>query len=277
MGNIIKDKKTGKILFESKKEYETIKNTLYQALSMETEIYGADLESADLKHADLSKADLGGLFLKSADLRRANLQESYLVNSILEKANLEGSDLKNADLKGANLEKAFIVNSNLEESNLEGANLAGATIINCSLKNAWLKNANFGSTILRGTNFKGSYCYGINLKGSNIKGANLSPIKKDFFHILKEAKNEIKNIEYMIKNNDLHYENGCASFFGTIKKINNEKIQNMAEYYMQYSEIHDKRPIDCFFSAMDEKDTPEKSIFLEFALHWINKFRKKYL
>ena len=83
----IKNRFTGKILFEYEKVDNTIKETLEEAVRN-----GADLGGADLRGADLRGAYLGGAYLGGADLRGA-----YLGG-----ADLRGADLGGADLRGAN-------------------------------------------------------------------------------------------------------------------------------------------------------------------------------
>ena len=48
----------GKLLFESKKENNTIKDTLLEAIKQGANLYGADLYGADLRSANLYGADL---------------------------------------------------------------------------------------------------------------------------------------------------------------------------------------------------------------------------
>jgi len=78
------------ILFEYKKEGNTIKETLQEAVKT-----GADLRGADLRGADL----------RGADLRDADLRGAYLTDAYLTGAYLTGADLRGADLRGADLSK----------------------------------------------------------------------------------------------------------------------------------------------------------------------------
>ena len=100
----IKNRFTGKILFEYSKENNTVKETLVEAVSK-----GAYLKGADLKWAYLEGADLKGANLRGADLKGANLR---------------GADLKGADLEGAYLKWADLKWAYLKWANLEGANLS---------------------------------------------------------------------------------------------------------------------------------------------------------
>ena len=80
----IKNRWTGKALFELETENNNIKKTVAKAVES-----GADLSGADLRGANLSEANLRG-----ADLSEANLRG----------ADLRGADLRGADLRGANLQ-----------------------------------------------------------------------------------------------------------------------------------------------------------------------------
>ena len=82
----IKSRFWGSVLFEYKKENNTMKATLIEAVKK-----GADLTGADLRGADLRDADLTGADLRDADLTGANLRD----------ADLTGANLRGADLTGA--------------------------------------------------------------------------------------------------------------------------------------------------------------------------------
>ena len=89
----IKNRWTGKVLFEYEKENNTVKDTLVEAVKN-----GADLRDADLRGADLRGADLRGACLRDADLRGADLRD----------ADLGGADLRGACLRGADLRDAYL-------------------------------------------------------------------------------------------------------------------------------------------------------------------------
>lgn len=67
----IKNRWTGKVLFEYEKENNTIKDTLVEAVKNGACLGGADLLGADLDGAYLRGAYLGGAYLRDADLRDA--------------------------------------------------------------------------------------------------------------------------------------------------------------------------------------------------------------
>ena len=129
----IKNRFTGKILFEYSKENNTVKETLVEAVSKGANLEGANLRGADLKGADLEGADLEGADLKGADLKWADLEGADLEGANLEGADLEGAYLKGADLEGANLRGADLKGADLKWAYLEGADLEGANL--SSIKN----------------------------------------------------------------------------------------------------------------------------------------------
>ena len=88
----------GNVLFELKKENNTLKDTLLEAIRQGADLRSADLRSADLRSADLRSANLYGADLRSADLRSADLRSADLRSADLRSANLYGADLRSADL-----------------------------------------------------------------------------------------------------------------------------------------------------------------------------------
>ena len=67
----IKNRWTGKVLFEYEKENNTVKDTLIEAVKNKADLGGAYLGGADLGGADLGGADLRGAYLGGAYLRGA--------------------------------------------------------------------------------------------------------------------------------------------------------------------------------------------------------------
>ena len=65
----IKNRWTGKILFEFETENNTVKTTLLEAIKRGADLRGADLQGAYLRGADLRGADLQGADLQGAYLR----------------------------------------------------------------------------------------------------------------------------------------------------------------------------------------------------------------
>ena len=124
----------GDIIFTHKKENNTVKETLQEAVNS-----GADLRSADLRGADLGGANLGGADLRGADLRGANLGGANLGGADLRGANLGGADLGGADLRGADLRGANLGGADLGGANLGGADLRGANLRGANLREEWGK------------------------------------------------------------------------------------------------------------------------------------------
>ena len=65
----IKNRWTGKILFEYENENNTIIDTLIEAVKQGADLRGANLQGADLRGADLQGANLQGANLQGADLQ----------------------------------------------------------------------------------------------------------------------------------------------------------------------------------------------------------------
>ena len=82
----------GSLLFEFKKEDNSVKDTLIEAVKR-----GADLGDADLRDADLGGANLGGAYLRGANLVGADLGDANLRGANLGDANLGDADLRVAN------------------------------------------------------------------------------------------------------------------------------------------------------------------------------------
>jgi hypothetical protein len=129
MGKIkvqIKNQWAGSILFEYKKEDNTIKDTVIEAVKSDVV-----LNEAILSGADLSGADLRNAHLRNADLRNADLSGADLRNADLSGANLSGADLHDADFSYAYL----------RGTRLNGANLSGADFSDAYLSYTYLSGA----------------------------------------------------------------------------------------------------------------------------------------
>ena len=86
---------TNKVIFED--DFETLRETLVNAIML-----GVDLSGADLRGAYLSGVDLSGAYLRGASLRGA-----YLRGADLSGADLRGAYLSGVDLSGAENIKSF--------------------------------------------------------------------------------------------------------------------------------------------------------------------------
>ena len=114
----IKNRWTGKVLFELESENNTVKNTVVEAVKGDASLRDADLRGADLSGADLCDASLRDADLCGADLCGADLRD----------ADLRGADLRGANLSGASLSGANLSGANLRDANLSGADLSGADL-----------------------------------------------------------------------------------------------------------------------------------------------------
>ena len=130
----IKNRWTGKVLFEYEKEDNTIKETVVEAVKNGADLGGAYLVGAylggtDIRGANLGGTDLRGAYLGGANLLGANLRGAYLVGANLGDADLRGANLRGANLLGANLLGANLGCANLGDADLRGANLRGAYLV----------------------------------------------------------------------------------------------------------------------------------------------------
>ncbi len=132
----IKNRFTGKILFEYSKDNNTIKDTVLKAIEDK-----ADLRWANLSEANLSKANLSEADLSKADLRWANLSEADLRWANLSEANLRWANLSviKADffyvlLYGKN--EIEFLKKNLIDGNIDGSTYEGE----CCCLSGTLKN-----------------------------------------------------------------------------------------------------------------------------------------
>ena len=74
----IKNRWTGKLIFEYESENNTIKETVLKAIEAGADLSKANLSKANLSKANLSGADLSGADLSWADLSRADLSKADL-------------------------------------------------------------------------------------------------------------------------------------------------------------------------------------------------------
>ncbi len=129
----IKNRITGKVLFEFETENNNTQKTLLEAIKQGAYLRGADLRGADLRGAYLQGAYLRGAYLQGADLRDADLRGAYLQGADLQGADLrgaylQGAYLRGADLRGAYLQGAYLRGADLRDADLQGADLQGVKI-----------------------------------------------------------------------------------------------------------------------------------------------------
>ncbi len=123
----IKNRFTGKIIFEFETDNNTISKTVNEYVRKWKEDNGvfsrANLTDANLTDADLTDADLTDADLTDADLTRADLTRADLTRADLTRADLTRADLIRANLTRADLTRADLTRANLTRANLTRADL----------------------------------------------------------------------------------------------------------------------------------------------------------
>jgi hypothetical protein len=142
-------------------------------------IYGAIIYSDDSKSL---RETVYNAVKKQANLFRANLEGANLEGAKLERANLFRANLEGANLEGAKLERANLFRANLEGANLEGAKLERANLFRANLFQANLFQANLFRANLEGANLEGAKLERANLEGANLEGAMKIPIYCKWSH-----------------------------------------------------------------------------------------------
>ena len=163
---------------------------------------------------------------------RADLRGAVLAGADLRGAVLAGAILRGADLRGADLTDADLTDADLTDADLRGADLAGAV-----------------------------------LTGAVLTGAVLTPIKDDLFAVLSYQPHEVPAlikalVEGRVKGST--YTGTCACLVGTLA---NEAHCNY-ERLVSGLKPNASRPIERFFLAINEGDTPETSQFSALAHEW---------
>jgi hypothetical protein len=224
----IRDRWSGRVIFEHDVEDNTMLKTLKAAIAA-----GSDLRGSDLRGSDLSDSDLRGSDLRGSDLRGSDLRGSDLSGSDLSGSNLSDSDLSGSNLRG----------SDLSDSDLSGSNLSGSN--------------------LRGSNLRGSDLRGSDLSGSNLSGSDLTPIRDDIWAVLSSAPAEVPGLIEALKAGRVDgstYTGECACLVGTIAKIRGVNVDSL--------ETNSSRPAERFFMGIRKGDTPETNQFSKLALEW---------
>jgi uncharacterized protein YjbI with pentapeptide repeats len=237
--------------------------TVRQAIAARADLSGAYLSDANLSRADLSGADLSDANLSGANLSRANLSRADLSGADLSGADLSGAYLSGAYLSGANLSGADLSGANLSRANLSGADLSGADLSGANLSRANLSRANLSGAYLSRADLSGADLSGADLSGADLSGANLRPIRADFYDVLAWAPAEVPALIDALKNGRVDgstYQGACACLVGTIANVRGVEYTSLE---------HDgNRPIEMFFAAIREGDTPATNQFSAIATEW---------
>ena len=273
----IKNRFTGKVIFEYSKENNTIAETVKEFIRKEIADgkSRADLRWADLSEANLSKADLSGADLSEANLSKADLSGAYLRWADLSEADLSGADLSEAnlskaDLSGANLSKANLRWANLSNANLRWANLRWANLSGANLSKANLSEANLSNANLSNANLSRADLSEADLSEANLSNANLSVIKNDFWAKLLKLKNEIPAFKEKIIAGEIDgscYEGECCCFVGTMAKIKHLDYQKLEGVYPDSGS-----PTERWFMGISKGMKPETHEIVKITLEWIEEF-----
>ena len=142
----------GRILFSFKKENNTLKDTVIEAVKNKVSLRNANLQGINLQGANLQGAELSGANLRGADLSKvdlsyANLQSvdfhnAYLCSSNFSYSNFRGADLNCAYLNYANFSCANLCEANLYHTNCNYTNFDKAYLIGTCLYRAHFNDVN---------------------------------------------------------------------------------------------------------------------------------------
>ena len=173
----------GRILFSFKKENNTLKDTVIEAVKNKVSLrdanlqginlQGANLQGANLQGANLQRAELSGANLHHANLYYTNLIEANLCYTNLIEANLQGADLSFSDISGADLCEVNFCYANLRGANLHHANLCEVNFCYANLYYTNLTEADFNGARLNGAVLTGADLSNANLQGAELSGANI--------------------------------------------------------------------------------------------------------
>lgn len=164
------------------------------------------------------------------------------------------------DLSSKNLSAAIFNHRTLPTVNFSGANLRYASFFKTEFKNVDFTNAD-----VTGVDF----CFE-NWDNINLRVANLTEIKKDFYKVLSCALPEIEYLRNALVNGKIDgwdYSGECACLIGTIANARSVNFNDMSDLTPDYI-----RPIEQWFLAIKEGDTPENNQVASITLEWIDEF-----
>jgi hypothetical protein len=182
--------------------------------------------------------------------------------AIKAKANLRWADLRWANLRWANLSEANLSEADLSEADLSEADLSWADLSWANLSEADLSWANLSEA---------------DLSEANLSEADLSVIKADMFYVLLYGKAEVPFLKQNIidgKIDGTTYDGECACLSGTLE--NGAKAHNGETEKIKIASIlscrNSDRPIERFFLAIRQGDTPENNPVSKIVLEWIEEW-----
>ena len=160
--------------------------------------------------------------------------------------------------------------ANLTDTNLMGANLMGANLTRANLRDADLMGANLTRANLRDADLTQSNLRDANLFRADLRGADLTSIKADFFKVLDANRREIDGLRAALiegRINGKVYQGKCACLVGTIanlKGVNHNTLSPDSD-----------RPVERWFLAVKQGDTPANSQVSAVTVDWIADFLRE--
>ena len=163
----LKDRDTGKVLFSSTNEGNTVAKCLRLAKILKKDVRNVDLSGADLSHGHFVEMDLTG-----ADLRNTVMDGANFYKAVLDKVNFSSSDSDKTRAIGANFQEASlhrVTSKNVDftgswfkdalsmEGNFEGSIFDKAVLSNFMTRGASFKNVSTKDAILDGTDTRIGY------------------------------------------------------------------------------------------------------------------------
>jgi len=156
------------------------------------------------------------------------------------------------------------------------AETLGALVGLAVANGANLSGANLSGADLRSADLSGADLSGANLSGADLRSADLIAFKADLWMKLTYAKPEAAGLRLALiegRINGSAYEGECACFVGTIANVRSKSCGSPVDY-AQLTGIHPDSgsPVETFFMAISEGDTPETNQISRFAVEFLEEF-----
>jgi uncharacterized protein YjbI with pentapeptide repeats len=145
----LKNRDTGKVVFSSTNEGNTIAKCLRLAKILCKDVRNIDLSGADLSHGHFVELDLTG-----SDLRGAILDGANFYKAILDKVNISSNVFQKTLVRGVNFQGALMNRVYAEGTNFTGSYFIDVISQEGNFNNCILDRANLTNFITRGTTFK---------------------------------------------------------------------------------------------------------------------------
>jgi len=163
--------------------------TLMNAILIEANLIGINLNNAQFAHVSLEKANMKDASLSKTNLSNANLVDVNLQNSFMQEINLEGANLWRCNLSSTILEKVNLKNATLWQANFQGAFINECELINADMRSVNLKDVSIddierlkrvsrmcGAIMPDGQRYDGRYDLSGDLEDAEKRGINTSDL-----------------------------------------------------------------------------------------------------